>query len=87
MLKGELVVKNQRLADCEISTRLQEVKKNVLDQQKSELMKEKQQLTDNLVVLSRYSIDCLCYGTVTGKSLIQYRAAKVGEYYHKLDKF
>ena len=37
MLKGELV---QRLADCEISTRLQEVKKNVLDQQKSELMKE-----------------------------------------------
>ena len=51
VLQGELVVKNQRLADSEIRMRLQEVKKSVLEEQKSDLMKEKQQLSDNLVLL------------------------------------
>ena len=49
-LKGELVLKNQKLADCEVSRRLQEVKKNVLEEQRAELIRERQQLTENLVI-------------------------------------
>ena len=49
-LNGELVLKNQKLADCEVSRRLQEVKKNVLEEQRAELIRERQQLTENLVI-------------------------------------
>ena len=48
-LQGELVLKNQKLADCEISRRLQEVRKAVLEEQRAQLAKEKQQLTEDLV--------------------------------------
>lgn len=57
VLQGELVVKNQRLADCEIRVRLQEVKKKVLEEQKLDLLKERQQLSDKLVLF--IVLDCL----------------------------
>ena len=66
VLQGELVVKNQRLADSEIRMRLQEVKKNVLEEQKSDLMKEKQQLSNNLVFVNCITCQHVGYCLVTG---------------------
>ena len=43
------MLKNQKLADCEISRRLQEVRKTVLEEQRTQLTGEKQQLIEDLV--------------------------------------
>lgn len=48
-MQGELVLKNQKLADSEVDKRLQEVKKLILEEQKTRLSVKQQQLSEELV--------------------------------------